>query len=145
LTSNSLPSLSSSFSTVRPFLDLELDVTDTIQLGSEMFEGLGLGSRLAILPLPSRYKWVPYAGGILYSAITPLGIAAGLGVRTSYDPDSATASIVSGVLDAISAGVLLYTGMIELLAHDCAGAPPPSVDYTEVGSARSHFQSRNCG
>jgi zinc transporter 1/2/3 len=44
-------------------------------------------------------------------------MAAGLGLRT-YNPAGATASIVSGVLDALSAGVLIYTGLVELLAHD---------------------------
>ena len=36
----------------------------------------------------------------------------------SYNPDSAVASIVSGILDSLSAGILLYTGLVELLAHD---------------------------
>lgn len=35
-----------------------------------------------------------------------------------YNPDSATANIVSGVLDSFSSGILLYTGLVELLAHD---------------------------
>lgn len=79
-----------------------------------MFEGLGLGSRLAFLKLPRKYNYVPYAGALLYTIMTPLGIAIGLGVRTTYNPDSTTASIVSGTLDAISAGILLYTGLVEV-------------------------------
>lgn len=43
-----------------------------------------------------------------------IGIAAGLGVRSSYNPGSTTASIVSGVLDAFSAGILIYTGLVEV-------------------------------
>lgn len=42
------------------------------------------------------------------------GIAIGLGVRTTYNPDSTTASIVSGILDAFSAGILIYTGLVEV-------------------------------
>jgi zinc transporter 1/2/3 len=84
----------------------------------EMFEGLGLGSRLAFLTLSPRFSWVPYAASFFYSAMTPLGIAIGLGVRTTYNPGSTTASLVSGTLDALSAGVLLYTGLVELLAHE---------------------------
>ena len=53
-----------------------------------------------------------------YSAMAPLGIAVGLGVRTTYNPGSTTASLVSGTLDALSAGVLLYMGLVELLAHE---------------------------
>ncbi|PCH44132.1 Zinc/iron permease, partial [Wolfiporia cocos MD-104 SS10] len=49
---------------------------------------------------------------------TPIGIAAGLGVRTAYNPNGATASIVSGVLDAFSSGILIYTGPVELMAHE---------------------------
>lgn len=46
-----------------------------------MFEGLGLGSRLAFLQLPEGYGWVPFTGALVYSIMTPLGIAIGLGVR----------------------------------------------------------------
>ena len=79
------------------------------------FEGLGLGTRLAYLPLPSRLNWVPLLAGAVYACCTPLGMAIGLGVRTTYNPESATAAIVSGILDAISAGILLWTGLVELL------------------------------
>lgn len=49
-----------------------------------MFEGLGLGARLAILPLPKKYNWVAYAGATAYSVVTPLGVAIGLAVRTKF-------------------------------------------------------------
>ncbi|KAK0202767.1 ZIP-like iron-zinc transporter [Desarmillaria ectypa] len=84
----------------------------------QTFEGLGIGSRLAYMDLPPKYRWVPLVGAALYGLMTPIGIAAGLGVRTTYNPGSATASIVSGVLDAFSSGILIYTGLVELLAHE---------------------------
>ncbi|KAK2463625.1 hypothetical protein APHAL10511_004376 [Amanita phalloides] len=84
----------------------------------QTFEGLGVGSRLAQMKLPSRHNWVPVAGGLLYGITTPIGIAVGLGIRSTYNPGSAKASIVSGVLDSMSAGILMYTGYVELLAHD---------------------------
>jgi len=83
-----------------------------------MFEGLGLGSRLAFLKLAPHLSWVPYAASVFYSVMTPIGIAIGLGIRTTYNPISTTASLVQGTLDALSAGVLLYTGLVELLAHE---------------------------
>ena len=83
-----------------------------------MFEGLGLGSRLSYLALPSKYHYIPYVAAMLYGLTTPIGIAIGLGIRDSYNPGSTTASIVSGVLDSLSAGVLIYTGLVELLAHE---------------------------
>ncbi|KAK8846850.1 hypothetical protein IAR55_005938 [Kwoniella newhampshirensis] len=84
----------------------------------QMFEGLGLGSRLSMLSLPQKLNWARYAAAIFYAFCTPIGVAIGLGVRKSYNGNGATANIVSGVLDASSAGILLYTGLVELLAHE---------------------------
>jgi len=84
----------------------------------QMFEGLALGTRLAALNLPPSYKWTPLVGAIMYGLTTPVGIAAGLGVRGTYSPSSTTALIVSGVFDCFSSGILLYTGLVELLAHE---------------------------
>lgn len=80
----------------------------------ETFEGLGIGSRLAYMNLPQKYNFVPVIGAVIYSFTTPIGIAVGLGLRTTYNPNSATASIVSGVLDSLSAGILIYTGLVEV-------------------------------
>lgn len=84
----------------------------------QMFEGLGLGSRLSALVLPERLWWARWVAAAVYSVCTPIGIAAGLGVRETYNGNGATVNIVSGTLDAISAGILLYTGLVELLAHE---------------------------
>ncbi|KAI0033907.1 ZIP zinc/iron transport family [Vararia minispora EC-137] len=84
----------------------------------QTFEGLGIGSRLAFLDLPKHGTLIPVLAAIAYGLTTPIGIAAGLGVRTTYNPGTARASIVSGVLDATSAGILIYTGLVELLAHE---------------------------
>jgi solute carrier family 39 (zinc transporter), member 1/2/3 len=82
-----------------------------------MFEGLALGSRIATLSFHSK-DFRPYLMALLYALTTPLGIAIGLGVRASYDPNSQRALISSGVFDSVSAGLLIYTAMVELLAHD---------------------------
>jgi len=84
----------------------------------QTFEGLGIGSRLATMQLPPKYRYVPFVAASLYGVTTPIGIAAGLGVRSTYNPDSTKASVVSGVLDALSAGILIYTGLVELIAHE---------------------------
>ncbi|KAG1842171.1 ZIP-like iron-zinc transporter [Suillus subalutaceus] len=84
----------------------------------QTFEGLGVGTRLAHLQLPPKYNYIAICGALLYGITTPLGIAVGLGVQSTYNPNSTTASIVSGVLDSLSAGILLYTGLVELLAHE---------------------------
>jgi len=99
-------------------VDPDFKVLFVVIIFHQMFEGLGLGSRLAFLRLPAGYNYVAIVGALLYGITTPVGIAAGLGIRSSYNPDSTEASIVSGVMDALSAGILIYTGLVELLAHE---------------------------
>ncbi|ANB14822.1 high-affinity Zn(2+) transporter ZRT1 [Sugiyamaella lignohabitans] len=83
----------------------------------QSFEGLGIGARLsAIQGFPK--KWWKYALCLAYGLTTPVCVAIGLGVRTAYDGNSYNANIIQGVLDSISAGILIYTGLVELLARD---------------------------
>ncbi|KAG9524336.1 ZIP zinc/iron transport family, partial [Aureobasidium melanogenum] len=85
----------------------------------QSFEGLGIGARMSDIPFPARLRgWLPWLLCIAYGLTTPICIAIGLGLRTTYNPNSFTANIVSGILDSISAGVLIYTGLVELLARD---------------------------
>lgn len=84
----------------------------------QLFEGLGLGSRIAAIYWPKEKRLTPWFLALGYTLTTPIAIAIGLGVRTSYPPDSSTALITNGVFDSISAGILLYTGLVELMAHE---------------------------
>lgn len=84
----------------------------------QSFEGLGIGARLSAIDFPSTKRWWPYALSVAYGLTTPVCVAIGLGVRKSYQSNSYAVNVVSGVLDAISAGILLYTGLVELLARD---------------------------
>ncbi|KAK4165453.1 putative transporter [Cladorrhinum sp. PSN259] len=85
----------------------------------QTFEGLGLGARLATAVWPSGYRrWAPYGLGLLYAFSTPLAIAIGLVTSQSTAMNGSTILIVSGVFDAISAGILMYTALVELLAHE---------------------------
>lgn len=58
-----------------------------------------------------------------YALSTPLAIAIGLGVRTTFNPESQTTLIVNGVFDSMSAGILIYTSLVELVAHDFLFSP----------------------
>ena len=84
----------------------------------QSFEGLGIGARLSVIPFPSRLRWMPWALCAAYGLTTPIAIAIGLGLHTTYDGGSYTANVVSGVLDSVSAGILIYTGLVEMLARD---------------------------
>lgn len=98
----------------------------------QAFEGLGIGARLSSIPFPKRLNWMPWALCLAYGLTTPIALAIGLGLATSYESTSFTASIVSGILDSISAGILLYTGLVELLARDFLFNPSRTRDRTRV-------------
>ena len=89
----------------------------------QTFEGLGLGARLASVPWPKSKRWTPYILGVAYGLSTPIAIAIGLGVRNSYPPESETTLYVNGIFDSISAGILIYTGLVELMAHEFMFSP----------------------
>jgi hypothetical protein len=79
-----------------------------------VFEGLGIGSRLATVSLPARYAHLPIVGAVVFGMSTPLGMAVGLAMHASYNADDPGALVVSGVLDSLSAGILLYTALVEV-------------------------------
>ncbi|EJS43846.1 zrt1p [Saccharomyces arboricola H-6] len=98
----------------------------------QSFEGLGIGARLSAIEFPKSKRWWPWALCVAYGLTTPVCVAIGLGVRTKYVSGSYTASVISGVLDAISAGILLYTGLVELLARDFLFNPNRTKDLREL-------------
>ena len=95
----------------------EFDTLYVVLVFHQTFEGLAVGSRLASVPWPEK-TWTPYLLGLGYALSTPVAIAVGLGVRQSFAPGSQTTLIVNGVFDSIAAGNLIYTGLVELMAHD---------------------------
>ena len=55
---------------------------------------------------------------LAYGTTTPLGQAVGLAVQGLYDPHGETGLIMVGVMNAVSSGLLLFAGLVELLAED---------------------------
>ncbi|KAL0774771.1 hypothetical protein Bca101_039923 [Brassica carinata] len=53
-----------------------------------------------------------------FAITTPLGIVVGMEIANTYDESSPTALIVQGVLNAASAGILIYMSLVDLLAAD---------------------------
>ncbi|KAF3776868.1 Zinc transporter 5 [Nymphaea thermarum] len=55
---------------------------------------------------------------IFFSLTTPIGIAVGLGISSTYSESSVTTLIVQGCFNAASAGILIYMALVDLLAAD---------------------------
>ncbi|PHH75463.1 hypothetical protein CDD82_4439 [Ophiocordyceps australis] len=83
----------------------------------QMFEGLGLGSRIAAVPYP-KGSIRPWVLVFAFGTTAPIGQAIGLAARNSYDPQSAFGLIIVGVFNAISSGLLIYAALVDLLAED---------------------------
>jgi solute carrier family 39 (zinc transporter), member 1/2/3 len=83
----------------------------------QTFEGLALGSRIAGLHLPKSSPR-PWLMVLAYGTTTPIGQAIGLIVHNFYDPLSQTGLLMVGFMNAISSGLLLFAGLVQLLAED---------------------------
>ena len=83
----------------------------------QAFEGLALGSRIAALHF-QRSSPRPWLMVLAYGTTTPIGQAIGLLVHNMYDPMSQTGLLMVGFMNAISAGLLLFAGLVQLLAED---------------------------
>ncbi|KAI1090444.1 Zinc/iron permease [Rostrohypoxylon terebratum] len=83
----------------------------------QMFEGLGLGSRIAAVPYP-KGSIRPWLLVFAFGTTAPIGQAIGLIARNSYDPNSAFGLIIVGIFNSISSGLLIYAALVDLLAED---------------------------
>jgi zinc transporter 1/2/3 len=83
----------------------------------QSFEGLALGSRIAAIHFP-RSSPRPWLMVLAYGTTTPIGQAIGLFVHKLYDPMSQTGLLMVGFMNAISSGLLLFAGLVQLLAED---------------------------
>ncbi|KAJ1970653.1 hypothetical protein H4R35_005738 [Dimargaris xerosporica] len=84
----------------------------------QFFEGLALGARIAELSYQS--SWMPLANAMVYAVTTPIGTALGVAIRAVYQARSPTTLVVQGVLDAVSAGILIYTALVNMMAQEFA-------------------------
>ncbi|KAJ9549241.1 hypothetical protein OSB04_021784 [Centaurea solstitialis] len=84
----------------------------------QMFEGMGLGGCI----LQAEYKMIKKAVMVFFfSVTTPFGIALGIALSKTYKENSPSALITVGLLNASSAGLLIYMALVDLLAADFMG------------------------
>jgi zinc transporter ZupT len=66
----------------------------------QMFEGLGLGSRIAEVPYP-KSSMRPWILVLAFGTTAPLGMGLGIALNGTYDPDSAFGLILVGCFNAL--------------------------------------------
>ena len=89
----------------------------------QMLEGVSLGAIVAASRFPGR-KAVGMVAA--YAVTTPLGVLLGIAVASTYDADGTAARTVQGVLNGVSAGMLLYISLIQQLSEDFTRSDLPS-------------------
>jgi len=53
-----------------------------------------------------------------FALVTPVGMAIGIGVLRNFNGNDPSTIIAIGTLDALSAGILVWVGVVEMWAHD---------------------------
>lgn len=86
----------------------------------QTFEGFALGARIANL-IPALFDAKspkPWLMCLAYGATTPIGQVIGLLMHRLYDPASEAGLLMVGITNAVSSGLLLFAGLVQLVAED---------------------------
>lgn len=81
----------------------------------QFFEGFALGGCISQAGFRS---FSTIAMTVCFTLTTPLGIAVGTGISSGYNSNSPGALIVEGIFDSVSAGILIYMSLVDLIAAD---------------------------
>ncbi|KAA8549435.1 hypothetical protein F0562_001092 [Nyssa sinensis] len=83
----------------------------------QIFEGMGLGGCIAQAGF--NFGTTAYMC-FMFSVTTPMGIVLGMMIfsLTGYDDNNPNALILEGLLGSLSSGVLIYMGLVDLIALD---------------------------
>ncbi|KAK8955302.1 hypothetical protein KSP40_PGU020981 [Platanthera guangdongensis] len=81
----------------------------------QFFEGFALGGCIS----QAQFKNVAATIMACFFAITtPAGVGLGTALAAQYNASSARALVVEGILDSVSAGILIYMALVDLIAAD---------------------------
>ena len=83
----------------------------------QFFEGMAVGAQIARLDRISLRSGLFMI--LFFALTTPVGIAIGIGVQSkAYNPKSVASLLVSGILDWISGGILIYVALVNLISNE---------------------------
>ncbi|KAG6388034.1 hypothetical protein SASPL_153231 [Salvia splendens] len=81
----------------------------------QFFEGFALGGCISQAKLRTLQSTLM---ACFFAITTPMGIGIGIGISSFYNARSPRALVIEGVLDSISAGILVYMALVDLIAAD---------------------------
>jgi zinc transporter 1/2/3 len=87
----------------------------------QMFEGLALGARIAVIDtsISSKLKRAKFLIlPLAFAVVTPLGMGIGIGVLNIFNGNDPKTIVALGTLDSLSAGILLWVGFVDMWAGD---------------------------
>eukprot|EP00727_Mastigamoeba_balamuthi_P005289 m51a1_g14759 putative zinc transporter 4 (687) ;mRNA; r:339492-341885 len=85
----------------------------------QFFEGIALGVSVVEAKLSKLKRAFAV---LLFTFATPVGIAIGIGLTRNGTEDSNSTVMTQGVLDGISAGILVYMALVDLVSEDFQGS-----------------------
>lgn len=83
-----------------------------------MFEGVALGTCIAELPKAAATTLQKSIMAGAFALIMPIGMAIGIGVLKKFNGNDPSTIVAIGTLDALSAGILAWVGIVDMLARD---------------------------
>ncbi|KAL0925233.1 hypothetical protein M5K25_003551 [Dendrobium thyrsiflorum] len=83
----------------------------------QFFQGFALGGGFTSQAQFENHKEILMA--FFFAIITPIGIAVGaIAMALVYDPRSSVAMVAEAIVDSISAGILMYVSLVDLIVMD---------------------------
>ncbi|XVF68392.1 hypothetical protein PTKIN_Ptkin10aG0202100 [Pterospermum kingtungense] len=107
----------------------------------QFFEGMGLGGCISQAKFKSRAIAIML---IFFSLTTPISIALGIGISKIYNENGPKALVVEGSFNSLSAGILIYMSLVDLLAADFMDPRMQSNIKLQLGSNLSLLLGAAC-
>jgi zinc transporter 1/2/3 len=79
----------------------------------QFFEGIALST--VVLDAKFKKSFATFFMVMFYTLTTPIGVAIGIGINSSFSENSHDSLLTQGILDALSAGILLYDSLVNIL------------------------------
>ena len=99
-------------------------------------EGMALGATM----VKAEYSVIKYAIlGIIFVLVTPIGVAIGVGVGSAYQSESPLALGFEGGFDSLSAGILIYNAIADLILPTFSEEEMPSGIWLQAAAMCAMF------